>query len=355
MAMPTATRQLFAQCKVHGSGGGQVMLSDSELYALFLMSVRDLDWDEAKFGFDSIAIPDVDYYKIPISWFTTLDLAAATPEALLAILDAACQHHRDYSLYVLNLSALHRRRVKYARILTGQPLPGIDQIAPRSLLEYGSCDIGLLANWMMWRKWVYDIDNRAGQETGYFFEPVLASCLGGESVGARNSPVKRLDSRGKATGEGRQIDCFVPSLKRVYELKMRVSIAASGQGRFSEELSFPRECAAAGFTPILLVIDPTPSNRLEELEKAFLDACGQCFKGQDAWRHMEDAAGEVVSAFIERYIKPPLQAFKDGYPDMPSSATLMWSKDEVVIEIAGSRYAIPRSTVVEPENEDGEV
>lgn len=354
MAIPTAIRQLFTQCKVHGNGDAQVMLSDSELYALLLMSVRDLGWEEAELGFESVTLPDPDYYKIPISWFTTLDLEAATPEALLAVLDAACQHHRDYSLYVSNLSALHRRRVKYARILAGQPLPGIDQIAPRSLLEYGPCDIGLLANWMMWRKWVYDIDNRAGQETGYFFEPILASCLGGESVGARNSPVKRLDSRGQATSKGRQVDCFVPSLNRVYELKMRVSIAASGQGRFSEELSFPRECAAAGFSPILLVIDPTPSSRLEELEKAFLDVGGQCFKGQDAWQHMEDAAGMVISAFIERYIKPPLQAFKDDYPDMPAPATLTWSKDEVVIAIEGNRYAIPRSAMVEPEDEDSE-
>ena len=197
MGIPTAIRQLLAHCKVHGNAGAQVMLSDSELYALFLMSIRDLGWDRTQFGLEDIALPDGDYYKIPTSWFANLNVSAATPDSLLHILDKACQHHRDYSLFITNLSALHRRRVKYARILAGQPLPGIDQIAPRSLLEYGTCDISLLTNWMMWRKWVYDIDNRAGQETGYFFEPVLASCLGGESVGARNSPVKRLNDRAR--------------------------------------------------------------------------------------------------------------------------------------------------------------
>ncbi len=322
MPISTTIRQLLTQCKVHGNNDAQVLLTDSELYALFLIGIRDLGWDEKQFGFGEIAMPDADYYKIPLSWFVSLKCPDATPEMLLNILDKACHHHQDYALYVANLSALHRRRIKYARILSEQPLPGIDQIAPRSLLEYGSCSNDLLANWMMWRKWIYDIDNRVAQETGYLFEPVLASCLGGKSVGAKNSPVQRLDAQGNATGKGRQIDCFDPCRSRVYELKMRVSIAASGQGRFSEELSFPREAAAAGFTPILLVIDPTPSERLSELEKAFFDASGQCFKGQDAWAHMEEAAGEVISSFIERYIKPPLQAFKSDYPNLPAPATL---------------------------------
>ncbi len=351
MAVSTSIHQLLTRCKVHGNGDAQVMLTDSELYILFFLSIRDLGWDRSAYGFDDVELPDSDYYKIPISWFSALNIADSTPPRLLRILDAACTQHQDYSLFISNLSALHRRRVKYARILSGQRLPGIDQIAPRSLLEYGVCETDLLCNWMVWRKWVYDIDNRAGQETGYFFEPILASCLGGESVGARNSPVKRLNSQGRPTNHGRQIDCFVPSLNRVYELKTRVSIAASGQGRFSEELSFPRECAAAGFIPILLVIDPTPSNRLEELGRAFLGAGGMCFTGQEAWTHMAEAAGDVISEFIDKYIKPPLQAFEDGFPALPSPVTLTWGTDEVKIAIAGNGYIVPRSAVAEDEDD----
>ncbi len=82
----------------------------------------------------------------------------------------------------------------------------MDQIEPRVLIEYGCCDVELLANWMVWRKWIYDIDNRSAQETGYLFEPVLASCLGGEGMGAKNSPIKRLDAAGNPTPNGRQID-----------------------------------------------------------------------------------------------------------------------------------------------------
>ena len=72
------------------------------------------------------------------------------------------------------------------------------------------------------------------------FEPILASCLGGEAVGSTNSPVKRLDEEGKPKATGRQIDCYIGAENLAYEFKIRVTIAASGQGRFGEELSFPK-------------------------------------------------------------------------------------------------------------------
>lgn len=96
------------------------------------------------------------------------------------------------------------------------------------------------------------ISTTAAPKTGYLFEPILASCLGGVSVDSRNSIVHRLDTQGNPTNEGRQMDCYVEDSGRVYELKMRMTIAASGQGRFGEELSFPREAAAAGLTPVLV-------------------------------------------------------------------------------------------------------
>jgi hypothetical protein len=135
MSMPIVVQQLLAQCKVHGSGDAQVMLSDSELYALFYLSIHDLGWDQDRFGFEEIRLPDNAYYQIPVTWFSNLNIAAATPDSLLQILDTACQYHRDYSLYISNLAALHRRRMKYARILAEQPLPNMDQIAPAACLN----------------------------------------------------------------------------------------------------------------------------------------------------------------------------------------------------------------------------
>jgi hypothetical protein len=218
----------------------------------------------------------------------------------------------------------------------------MDQIGPRALLEYGACNTALLANWMVWRKWIYDIDNRSAQETGYLFEPLLASCLGGEPVGSKNSPVKRLDSNGRPTNQGRQIDCLVPSNNRTYELKLRVTIAASGQGRFGEELSFAEESQAAGFTPVLLVLDPTPSNRLTELSEKYLACGGAFYHGEEAWMHMEQEAGNVISVFIEKYIKPAIQGIEEIEIDYPKAISLRWSDQEIEISDGASSYIINR-------------
>ena len=78
------------------------------------------------------------------------------------------------------------------------------QVSPRALVEYGGLQPDALASWLTWRKWFYDLDNRAAQETGYLFEPILAAALGGEAKGAKNSPIKRTDDASK----GRQVDCW---------------------------------------------------------------------------------------------------------------------------------------------------
>lgn len=260
----------------------------------------------------------------------------------MEILEAAKNKNEDFVLYIDNLSALHRRRIKYRRILSTQPMPTMDQIGPRVLLEFGTCNSNLLANWMTWRKWIYDIDNRAAQETGYVFEPIIASCLGGESIGARNSPVKRIDENGSQTASGRQIDCYVPSSNIAYELKLRVTIAASGQGRFGEELSFPSECQAAGITPVLLVLDPTPSGRLDELSRKFIDCGGEFYQGEDAWLYMEEKSGEVISVFIEKYIRPAISEIEEIQLTTLEQVTLTWEEQEIIISGAGMTYQIKR-------------
>ena len=116
------------------------------------------------------------------------------------------------------LAALHKARLKYERILETQPVPTIDQVGPRGLLQFGGMDVRALAGFLLWRKWVFDIDNRAGQETGYLFEPIIAAAVGGVPVSARKSPVRRRN----APSKGRQVDCLRE--KRAYEIKLRVTI-----------------------------------------------------------------------------------------------------------------------------------
>ena len=328
---------------MHGSGDAQVVISDGELLSLISIAISDLDWSSNDLGIEAVELPNNSYYQIPISWFDSQENPNVTPDIVINALSACFGKDNDFGLFIENLSALHRRRVKYKRILSTQPMPNMDQIGPRVLLEYGGCDTTLLANWMVWRKWIYDIDNRSAQETGYLFEPLLASCLGGEPVGSRNSPVKRLDSNGQPTSKGRQIDCLVPTNNRTYELKLRVTIAASGQGRFGEELSFPVESQAAGFTPVLLVLDPTPSSRLTELSAKFLESGGEFYQGEEAWEHMEQEAGAVVSIFIENYIKPAIQDIEEVEMPVLQSINLSWSEQAVEISSEETSYLVTRT------------
>ena len=338
----TSIRHLLSKCRVHGTGDAQVIISDSELYVLLSISICDLKWNSSELGLPDIEIPNRDYYQIPIKWFSESVVPCANSDLLLQVLDSAVRKHPDFALYIQNLCALHRRRVKYRRIIETQPLAQADQIGPRSLLEFGSCDLEFLFSWMTWRKWIYDIDNRSAQETGYLFEPILASCLGGEPIGARNSPVKRLDGDGKPTQNGRQIDCFVAEGNLAYEFKLRVTIAASGQGRFSEELSFPRECKAAGFTPVLLVLDPTSSPRLIELSEEFINADGMAMTGEEAWEHIEDNAGQILSTFVTKYIRPAIDAIGVIDNRTPLDLKLSWGEKSISIASENAKYEIRR-------------
>lgn len=335
-------QNLYTKCRMHGAGDAQVVLSDDELYALICISIDDLDWSFCELGVNNITIDLNSYYETPLSWFDDLTVDGLTSTEVKKAISNCFNKNNDFALYLENICALHRRRTKYRRILSKQPLPTMDQIGPRVLLEYGECDSQLLAHWMLWRKWIYDIDNRSAQETGYLFEPLLAGCLGGESIGARNSPVKRLDANGNQTNKGRQIDCFVPNTNKAFELKLRVTIAASGQGRFGEELSFPVEAMTAGFIPILLVLDPTPSSRLTELSSKFIACGGEFYQGDDAWNYMEQEAGIVISVFIDKYIKPVITNIEDIDIDNIENITLNWSEDQISISSNTDVYTIYR-------------
>jgi hypothetical protein len=214
--------------------------------------------------------------------------------------------------YFACLAALLRQRLKYERILQHQPLPTMDQVGPRALLQYGSLPPAALAAFLFWRKWIFDIDNRAGQETGYLFEPIIASAIGGAPFGSRKSPVRRESDPSK----GRQVDCvrMVDGEQWAYEFKLRVTIAASGQGRWREELEFPADCRFSGLRPVLIVLDPTPNPKLDELVAVFRKHDGDAFLGDDAWAHLESAAGGTMAQFIERYVRQPIQRVLEEAP-----------------------------------------
>lgn len=275
------------------------------------------------------------FSESPQEWGLSLPM---TPrEAFGAIANCGVS---DALLFFRSLAEIHRRRIRYQTILSSQPIPTMEQVGPRSLLEFGTADDTTLSAWLLWRKWFFDIDNRAGQETGYAFEPALAAALGGVPVSHKESPVRRANRDG-----GRQVDCLIDddAEKSAYEFKLRVTIAASGQGRWSEELSFPGEARHSGFTPVLVVFDGTQNDKLTELCKAYAAANGKYFTGQDAWDHLEDTAGAVMGRFVEHYLRRPIEAVLAEEPKnrkaMPTVEVSMRA-NEIQVAIQGGNPKI---------------
>lgn len=234
------------------------------------------------------------------------------------------------------LGTLYKSRLKYANVLKQQPIPTMDQVGPRGLLQYGTMRASALTGVLLWRKWVFDIDNRAGQETGYLFEPIIALAIGGTPVSSAKSPVRRTHNESK----GRQVDCIRD--KRAYEFKVRLTIAASGQGRWSEELDFPVDCRNSGFVPVLIILDPTSNQKMTELSKAFTDAGGEVYIGDQAWKHLDAEAGPTMARFLDKYVRKPITELLEYAPDVLPEMTLRMTSDAITISVGDEQLRIGR-------------
>lgn len=302
--MPLSKTQAAVLTKLRSSGNSKLdtRLDDAVCTYLLAVAIHDLNLTHL--------FPEIPRTVLP--FFTEKSLATLRIENVefLPLYERFLGQHEDAQAYFLCLAKLHKSRLKYEKILSAQPLPTFDQVGPRSLLQFGSLTPKALAGFLFWRKWFFDLDNRAGQETGYLFEPIIAHAIGGVPFGATKSPIRRTEGKG-----GRQVDAICDEKGRAYEFKVRVTIASSGQGRWKEELIFPKEARASGYTPVLVVLDPTPNVKLDELSCAFRQADGIVFTGEAAWAHLEEEAGEIMSNFIDKYVKTPLKSLLQEAPE----------------------------------------
>lgn len=183
--MPVTRQQrvFYKTFSQHGSGTAMVEIEPKDVVLLIHIAYLDIFENEP------------DWFSEPFCQLAKESFYTITPEKVAELpgvtvedainylqLSGATNTENVIYLYLKNLSELWRRRFKFYNILKTQPFPLTEQIGPRCLLEYGNCEDALLFSWMSWRKLIYDIDNRSAQETGYLFEPILASCLGGEPV-----------------------------------------------------------------------------------------------------------------------------------------------------------------------------
>lgn len=339
MGLTPGERSAIQKVRSVGSAELAVALSDAACAYLAVLMARDLGLAEERLR-GCPALPPFFETQPP-------DRLVLDGIDFWTLMDALADVERDTVTYFCCLGSLHKARLKYARILQTQPIPTMDQVGPRGLLQFGSMTPKALTGFLLWRKWLYDIDNRAAQETGYLFEPILAHAIGGVPVSATRSPIRR-----EGTGKGRQVDIiregtspYGPARpgKRAYEIKLRVTIAASGQGRWREELTWPADCRASGYTPILIVFDPTPNAKLSELERAFRDVGGEVYVGTAAWHHLDEAAGPTLARFLETYVRQPIDALlrevpTAGLPDL----ALSLDGNRVQITVSGASVAIGR-------------
>jgi len=311
-----------------------VPLDDRDCSFLIATIARDLGAEHLFPGVAFDSLPQ--YFSVePVSgsFPTVLDVTPSLAKLFAEVDDA--------DTFFSCLAKLHKSRLKYEQILRRQPFPTFDQVGPRGLLQYGTLTPKGLMALLFWRKWLYDLDNRAAQDTGYLFEPILASAIGGAPVPAKRSPVKRRSNANK----GRQVDCLLD--RRAYEFKLRVTIAASGQGRWGEELDFPDDCRASGHTPVLVVLDPTRNPKLDELVERFVAAGGEAFVGDAAWAHLEDQAGATMSAFLETYVRVPLASLlAEADADM-GGLTIAFSTGGVDILVGDETMSVPRGDEAE--------
>lgn len=336
MGLTPTTRAAIERVRSAGGGVLGQQLSDEICNFLLATVVRDL-----QLRVEEYSPPEVPpFFSVPaltVPQLPSADFGADLERVLLAEPTA--------ETYFLCLAALHKSRMKYESILRRQPLPTIDQVGPRSLLQYGLMSATTLAAFVVWRKWIFDIDNRAAQETGYLFEPIIAHAIGGTPFSAARSPIRRAD----ASTKGRQVDCVRAGL--AYEIKIRVTIAASGQGRWKEELSFPVDCRTSGFTPVLVVLDPTTNPKLDELIRAFEAQGGETYVGDAAWAHLEEAAGDVMASFLERYVRTPISTAFDGLSATLPSITFQMRQEDFRVTVGNETVIVPRERAMETDDD----
>ncbi|MCA9048764.1 MAG: hypothetical protein KDA89_08550 [Planctomycetaceae bacterium] len=326
MGLSKSQQAIWERSRVVGAGAQAVVLDDSACTCLIAIIAADLGVTEQFPELPKVA----SYFEL-----SPEDVATPHPDPR-ALFERLVSLDADADTYYACLASLHKARLKYHNILSTQPVPTLEQVGPRGLLQYGAMSPRALAGLIFWRKWFFDIDNRAGQETGYLFEPIIAHAIGGTPVPSRKSPIKRHRDQKK----GRQVDCVLE--KKAYEFKIRVTIAASGQGRWREELDFPIDCKSSGYTPVLIVLDGTRNPKLDELERAFLDANGDIYTGSTAWEHLDSLAGMTMSRFLDTYVRGPIDRLIQEAPVALPSFSASVDGETIRISIGDESLKIDR-------------
>jgi hypothetical protein len=161
MALTQAQRAIVAKARAIGGGQQGVALDDETCAYLVAVIARDLGLLDRYSRFRGF--PDTEE-SIP-DFFLTRPLSSLRLPGInfMDLFQHLVAHDANSDTYFSCLATLHKSRLKYERILQTQPIPTIDQVGPRGLLQYGSLSPTALARFLFWRKWLFDVDDTDGE------------------------------------------------------------------------------------------------------------------------------------------------------------------------------------------------
>ena len=130
MGLTQAQRAMIEKARTGGGSGQAIALTDAACAYLVAVIVNDLRLQN-----HFPELPD----EVP-ELFECRDLASLTVTDIPfpPLIDRLVSLNSDADTFFVCLANLHKRRLKYERILQTQPIPTIEQVGPRGLLQYGT-------------------------------------------------------------------------------------------------------------------------------------------------------------------------------------------------------------------------
>ena len=110
----------------------------------------------------------------------------------------------------------------------------------------------------------------------------------------------------------------------------------------------------SGYMPVLIVLDPTENAKLSALSVAFKKERGEVYVGEKAWAHLEAQAGPIMSGFVEKYVRAPMESLLAEEPPtgkLPDFGAVM-KQDEIIFRIGKEELRVQRCPASELEDGD---
>ena len=65
-------------------------------------------------------------------------------------------------------------------------------------------------------------------------------------------------------------------------------------------------------------------------------------RGNEAWGHINEKSGKILSVFVEKYIRPPIESSAAIHQNIPPDLYLQWRDHSVRIKSSSGEYLIKR-------------